>query len=183
MLVGIRLKFDYMKLTFYISFIILIISCNNMSEIDKALSLKEDTNIIIAINEFVWKKSNDLENIENLTKSEKTFLYVEILESEINNGGFDQFFYNSSGDYAYEALQALNEIGAKKTANLLNEAYIIFPKNPIPKQAESRQILLEKISKETSERWNELEDMFYLQDENIEKLLLEYVRKNKLDFK
>lgn len=73
MLVGIRLKFDYMKLTFYISFIILIISCNNMSEIDKALSLKEDTNIIIAINEFVWKKSNDLENIDNLTKSEKLF--------------------------------------------------------------------------------------------------------------
>jgi hypothetical protein len=154
-----------------------------VSEIDNALSLKGDTNIIIAINEIVWKKSNNLENIDNLTKPEKTFLYVEILEAEINNGGFDQFFYNSSGDYAYEALQSLNEVGAKKTANLISEAYKMFPKNPIPKQVESRQILLEKVSKETSEKWNELEDMFYKQDENIQKLLLEYVRKNKLDFK
>jgi len=50
------------------------------------------------------------------------------LEAEVNNGGFHQFFSNSSGEYVTETVQALVEIGAIKTSELLVRAASIgFP--------------------------------------------------------
>ena len=41
---------------------------------------------------------------------------VEDFEAEVNNGGFDQFFFNSRGDFSIESLEALELIKANKTA-------------------------------------------------------------------
>lgn len=50
------------------------------------------------------------------------------LEAEVNNGGFHQFFSNSTGEYVRETIQALNDIGAVKTAELVQRAVAIgFP--------------------------------------------------------
>ena len=50
------------------------------------------------------------------------------LEAEVNNGGFHQFFSNSTGEYVRETIQALADIGASKTCNLLKRAVAIgFP--------------------------------------------------------
>ncbi len=45
-------------------------------------------------------------------------LVVE-LEDEVNNGGFHQFFNNSSGDNTAETIQALEAIGATVVAEIL----------------------------------------------------------------
>ncbi|WP_320814931.1 DMP19 family protein [Flavobacterium sp.] len=154
-----------------------------MTEIDKALLIKDETESIVKIQEILWKKTQLYEDFENLNEAEKTFLYVEILEAEINNGGFDQYFFNSSGDYANETLESLKKIGAHKTAKLVEEAFSYFPETPIPKDNNKRRKLLENIDTKTSEKWNELEDKFYLYEENIGGLALEYVRRNKAEFK
>lgn len=50
------------------------------------------------------------------------------LEAEVNNGGFEQFFSNSTGEYVSETIQALEKIGAIKTSELLKRAVSIgFP--------------------------------------------------------
>ena len=50
------------------------------------------------------------------------------LEAEVNNGGFHQFFSNSTGEYVTETIQALVAIGATKTSELLKRAVSIgFP--------------------------------------------------------
>jgi Domain of unknown function (DUF4375) len=50
------------------------------------------------------------------------------LEAEVNNGGFYQFFSNSTGEYVAETIHALVEIGALRTAGLLKRAVSIgFP--------------------------------------------------------
>jgi glutathionyl-hydroquinone reductase len=50
------------------------------------------------------------------------------LEAEVNNGGFHQFFSNSTGEYVTETIHALAEIGALKTVELLERAVSIgFP--------------------------------------------------------
>ena len=153
-----------------------------MTEIDKALLIKDETESILKIQEIVWKKTELYDNYENLNDFEKTFLYVEILEAEVNNGGFDQYFYNSSGDYADETLESLRKIGATKTAKLVESAFKIFPVQPIPKDNEKRREILKSIENQTSEKWNQLEDEFYLYEENIGGLVLEYVRQNKSKF-
>jgi hypothetical protein len=154
-----------------------------MSSIDKALLIEDETKSILAIGEIVWKKTEASDNFKDLTEAEKTFVYVEMLEAEINNGGFDQYFFNSSGDYSYESLEAYKKIGANKTAKIIEEAYKEFPLSPIPKDNDKRREILEKIDAKTSEKWNELEDKFYEYEENIGGLLLEYVKKNRSEFK
>ena len=154
-----------------------------MSEIEKVLLIEDETESILKIQEILWKKTNLFNDFENLNETEKTFLYVEILEAEINNGGFDQYFFNSSGDYAHETLEGLKKIGAFKTAKLIEEAYKYFPENPVPKDTEERREILENIDSQTSEKWTELEDKFYLYEENIGGLVLEYVRNNINEFK
>lgn len=154
-----------------------------MTEIDKALLIEEETESIAKIQDILLKKTQLYEDFENLNEAEKTFLYVEILEAEINNGGFDQYFFNSSGDHANETLESLKKIGALKTAKIVEEAFSYFPEVPIPKDNNKRRKLLEKIDTQTSEKWNELDDKFYLYEENIGGLVLEYVRQNKAEFK
>ena len=53
---------------------------------------------------------------------------VHRLESEVNNGGFHQFFLNPSGQFVPQILDALQEIGALKTKHLLEQAVrVAFP--------------------------------------------------------
>jgi hypothetical protein len=49
-----------------------------------------------------------------------------LLEGEVESGGFNQYFYNSSSDYALEALQGYQVIGAREHARLLRHAIAIF---------------------------------------------------------
>jgi hypothetical protein len=56
-------------------------------------------------------------------------LCIHRLEAEVNNGGFHQFFLNSSGQLVPQTLHALEVIGAPKTRQLLLSAVqIAFPR-------------------------------------------------------
>lgn len=52
---------------------------------------------IIAMNGWLSKKCNYGENIATLTAEEKTVYIVLSFEAEANNGGFEQYLFNSSG--------------------------------------------------------------------------------------
>jgi hypothetical protein len=60
---------------------------------------------------------------------------IEELEGEVNNGGFDQYFYNSGGDNTAEVIQALELIGAVRMADTVNRAAAKFPGGMPPKGA------------------------------------------------
>src|SRR5215510_10324950 len=57
-----------------------------------------------------------------LTPGQRGLWAVEQLQAEVNNGGFDQYFVNSAGDLAVEALEGLQLIGATKFENVLSRA-------------------------------------------------------------
>ena len=58
---------------------------------------------------------------ESMARWQQTFTLVWAFESEINNGGFDQFFYNSTGDYSVATRDALREIGVDDASDLLED--------------------------------------------------------------
>jgi len=55
----------------------------------------------------------------NLSESELTYYAVESLYGEVFNGGFNQFFCNSSGDLYAKTLEGLSDIGDLRTLNIL----------------------------------------------------------------
>jgi hypothetical protein len=81
------------------------------------------------------------------------------MEAEVNNGGFDQFFYNSAGDNTAETIQALETIGAFTMADILKRAVAKFPGGMPPKDRFARQEILLQISPD-AEAFEELDGEF-----------------------
>ncbi len=62
-----------------------------------------------------------------LSADEKIYFAVSILDGEVHNGGFDQFFSNSSGDLFPEVASGLEILGAHRALDLLFRAtQIVF---------------------------------------------------------
>lgn len=72
-------------------------------------------------NSLVKRSSLDA-SLANLSAHEQKYFAVLLLEGEVYNGGFDQFFSNSSGDYYYIAVDGLTELGALSSLRLAREA-------------------------------------------------------------
>ena len=88
-------------------------------------------------------------------------------QSEVNNGGFDQFFRNSAGVLAPEAEVAFRAIGLAQVAELLSEAMKRFGV-PYPRERDERQLAMEAIPSDGSRafggagrRFADLDDRFY----------------------
>lgn len=67
-------------------------------------------------------------------------------DGQICNGGFSQFFYNSYGELAHEALAGFELLGLPQYADILREAYAVFPGQSIPKDREERVAILEALT-------------------------------------
>src|SRR5262245_13906798 len=52
----------------------------------------------------------------SISPEESFVLAIEGLEREVNNGGYAQFFYNSSGEFTSTIVAALRAIDCPKTA-------------------------------------------------------------------
>ena len=88
------------------------------------------------------------QNVEVLTDAAKCLYFVRILDAEVNNGGFHQYFSNSSGDYAHEALAGLLALGAGETARLLQQAIHAFPSKRVSKKEGERNEQLDHVEGE-----------------------------------
>ena len=152
-------------------------------DLEKALKIERRDMIVMKIDTYLNSKFEYGENIEKLNPSQRTFLFVENLEREINNGGFNQFYFNSSGDFSQETVNALLEIGAKKTAEIVKKANSEFKNGIVPKDRTERQNELELIEEKAEENWNKCDSEFYEYQDNLTELLIAFVIKNKSEFK
>ena len=160
------------------------INCNSQMvfNLDKTLKLESHDLIIMEIDTYLNQKSEYGENIEKLNASQQTFLFVGNLEREINNGGFNQFYFNSSGDYSQETVSALLDIGAKKTAEIVKKANSEFKNGIVPKDREQRQNEHELIEEKADDKWDKCDSEFYEYQEDLTELLIEFVTSNRTDF-
>jgi hypothetical protein len=148
-----------------------------MTSTEIALLVKDDAKKINRIGEIIGKKITEKDDFSNLNEFEKTFIYLDILEQNVTDGGFIQFFFNSSGQFTHEVFQAYLSIKAENTVDILTKAIYLFPEMPVPKNLRIRQqILMEKDS--NIDLWDEIDTEFYKYEDNIISLTLAYVRNN-----
>lgn len=84
-------------------------------------SLKEYDPFRELWNSLVERSSND-PSLGQLSREEQRYFAVTLLEAEVYNGGFDQFFWNSAGDHYHLAVAGLEELGAVASLAILKEA-------------------------------------------------------------
>lgn len=153
-----------------------------MTEIDYALNQTKDTDIIELVGTVIWNKVNTHKTFDNLSPAERNFVYVDIFESELNNEGLYGFFYNTSGEFAHEVLQAFIEINATETATILDKALRIFPELPVPKDIMLRRQLMGTLQFSDLESWSNLELDLINANEDIVELTIKYIELHKTEF-
>lgn len=153
-----------------------------MTEIDFALNQKQDTEIIELVGTVLWNKASEVSSFEQLSEPEKTFVYIDIFEGELNNGGLFDFFYNTSGAFAHQVLDAYQAIGADESSAIVSQAIALFPDLPVSKDLFIRRQLLSNLKQTVLDEWEKLETQFFISEEAIVTLLIDYITINKTYF-
>lgn len=137
---------------------------------------------LIAMNSCISKKCNYGENITKLSSQERIFYVVMQLEAEVNNGGFSQYFYNSSGDWSNEVVKSYRAIGAIKVADICKKAITSFGAD-IPPNRDVREIFLNQfMNDEVNRILDECDNEFYEYSEDLLNLNYQFIIKNKDSF-
>lgn len=140
---------------------------------------KNDNDPILRILEIIQKKCNHGEKMDVLSKGERLIYLMGDLEGEVNNGGFSQYFFNSSGKYADETILILKEIGAKYTSSLLEEAKKIYKSGPTNDGRDEPEV---DLTDSQEEKLNELDNKFYEYKDNLNELQITYIKLHITDF-
>ena len=153
-----------------------------MATIDDVLAKEDATQFAIALSELVFGRC-DRDGFATLTPAERVAYCVDALEREVNNGGFDQFFWNSSGDTAHETHAGLVEIGASSAANLVEEAIAAFPGARVPPDRAGREKVLESLPQSARDKWTDLDGRFCQYPDDLTALMRRYVQAHRADFR
>jgi hypothetical protein len=117
---------------------------------------------------------------KGLTKPQLYYLTLFWLDAEVKNGGFTQFYFNSSGDLAPQAVKAARAVGATELAGIIQQANALFGKNGPDPDRDKRMDQLSGIDLEGLE---ELDSRFYKSAEHLNQILPQYVASNSEVFK
>jgi len=154
----------------------------NRPNIDSLLSSTDTNGSIIEFDNYICELCEWGESLDNLSDPQKVFYHNQELEREINNGGFEQYFLNSSGSFAHETMESLRAIGADRTAAILNDAIKQFPGGIVPKSTEERNETMSALWPEGNSSWEELDQRFFAYEDDLNTLNLAFVKANRESF-
>jgi hypothetical protein len=98
--------------------------------------------------------------VELLSPGRRAVALAEALDAEVNNGGFDQYFVNSSGDWAAATPGALRMLGREDIAAMVDRANAQFPAGP-PAARGARLAQMDRLPPEARKVWDELDGQYY----------------------
>jgi hypothetical protein len=109
-------------------------------------------------------------------QAQKVFSAIWELESEVNNGGFHQYFLNSDSEVIGYAPTALHAIRASSCAGIVERAIQVIA--PLPPTQEDRYGVLEAQGEAAQNQLAVLDAEFYAYPDNLTELLFEHVRRH-----
>jgi HEAT repeat protein len=117
---------------------------------------------------------------KGLTEPQLHYLTLSWLDAEVKNGGFSQYYFNSSGELATYAVKSARSVGASEIAVIVEKANALFGKNgPHP----DRNRRMDQLSKIDLKVLRELDTYFYKCPECLTEILPRFVASNPEAFK
>lgn len=144
--------------------------------------LSDPNDFVIAMVEHLEEKTQYGDDMSVLSAKERIFYITQTLEMEVNNGGFSQFFFNSSGDFSSEIVSAFCAIEAHTTAGICEKALSAFGCEISTDRRERLKMLDEFDEDEINqidEILDECDNAFYDYPDNLTELSYQFIMKNK----
>ena len=161
-----------MKKVSFVKFIaaIIILVLGSCSVLRKESIWEKDD---LSLFEYIFEKLNDKSDygsdLSNLNDKEKVFMSMALLEQEVNNGGFDQYFFNLGGIYNDILVSSAEAIKAYDIAKICKKALAVYAEH-------SEQ-------EDNIEELGEYDNAFYKSKDPISELCVKYAKENKEYFK
>lgn len=132
--------------------------------------------IIVAFDQAIGQKAARIGEVK-LNEEEIIISAIESLESEVNNGGYSQYFVNYSKEYAAIIINALNRIGCERVAVITKNAIECLNINgQVTTDAIDKVMSLE--NEERDKKLSELDNQYYNSGEDIAGKLFEFIKNN-----
>jgi hypothetical protein len=147
------------------------------TSVQEALNHDSDNDFAIAMSNLVYTREATI-GFDALTEPERVVFCLDKLEQEINNGGFEQYFHNSSGDIAAVTPSALRAMGASQVATIVEKALELFPNSQPPIDQSQRQLQMESWGSEEQDTLENINMAFLAYPEPLAKLERAYVQKH-----
>jgi hypothetical protein len=138
-------------------------------------------NILISLSESD-KTQFGKQDFESQSTPQRVFSSIWAVESEVNNGGFSQYFLNDSCETAAFVAEALDTIGAPRTADICRRAVArAFPAG-LPPTPEAISAAAADFPDDVLDQLQALDDEFFSYPHNLTDLLFAYVSKHPEEF-
>lgn len=147
-----------------------------------------DDKVELAIVDYVHAKldgryEDEAEVVSRLPAGIRALYVTWGVEAEVNNGGFNQYYWNSSGQFAEEAVAAFEFFSAHKHAGLMREANRIRAEEKAEVEKFKDKGTIEAFSESYDvSRLGPLDERFYELDENLSALRVAKIRSEPLSF-
>ncbi|WP_231596013.1 DMP19 family protein [Sphingobacterium endophyticum] len=156
---------------------------------EKIIDSTSDDNLLQVVFDNLSEKlpadyEKEYESVMSLNKSQQAIYMIWALEAEVNNGGYNQFYSNSSGQFYKHLPNALELVGANKFAELTIRANETFEKE-YSLITQHQDGTIEGFSKSYDDNpLNKFDDEFseLYKTENLQQIQVDYIRKNKKEF-
>ena len=143
-----------------------------------------DSEVEQAVLDYAYSKvennyQRELEIVRSFPPGVRAHYITWIVEAEVNNGGFNQYYFNTDEKFAAEAVTAFEYFGASEHAALMREANNV-------RAAEAREMdrfkdegTLEAFSESYKHsKLGPLDDRFYKLSENLSQLRIARIRES-----
>jgi hypothetical protein len=117
---------------------------------------------------------------KGLAETQLYYLTLSWLDAEVRNGGFSQYYFNSSGALASYAVKAAQSVGASELAAIIEKANALFGKDgPDPDRGKR----MDQLSKIDLAALTKLDSQYYECADRLSELLPKFVSSNSEAFK
>lgn len=144
--------------------------------------IENPTQFVIEMDKLISEKCVFGEKMEALNKDERLFYISQEVEREVNNGGFDQFFFNSSGNFSNEIVEVFKTIGTGARSEICQRAVDVFGAT-VPVDSFERQDLMEELDEDKRyEIWSDCDSDYYACEDDLDSLIYSFIIEHKASF-
>lgn len=151
-----------------------------MRDLDEIFALEDDTDFCIALSSALADWTEYGERLDRLSPEAQVFYLCEALDGMVNSDGFYGFILESYGRWAPETVDALETIGAPKTADIVRRAIALLPDGVCPRDYIERETILLDNDEYYYEAYDALDEEFYAYpDGALQNLYAAYAREHR----